>query len=111
MKTISALLIAGFGLSAHASILTGPVVNPANGHVYYLLSQNTWSNAEAEAVALGGHLATIRNAAEDRLPTQSRPQPAGRNSTHSQPLSFVGHPRRTRLIKSSGQLRWSIHNG
>src|SRR5438046_1466992 len=28
--------------------------------------KNTWSNAEAEAVALGGHLATIRNAAEDR---------------------------------------------
>ncbi len=66
MKTISALVIAGFGLSAHASILTGPVVNPANGHVYYLLSQNTWNNAEAEAVAVGGHLTTIRNAAEDR---------------------------------------------
>ena len=66
MKTISAIVIACFGLSARASILTGPVVNPANRHVYYLLSQNTWSNAEAEAVALRGHLATIRNAAEDR---------------------------------------------
>ena len=37
-----------------------------NGHLYYLLSQNTWSNAEAEADSLGGHLATIRNAAEEQ---------------------------------------------
>jgi hypothetical protein len=35
------------------------------GHKYYWLSRNTWSNAEAEAVSLGGHLATIRNPAED----------------------------------------------
>src|SRR5213594_729280 len=111
MKIILSLATVALGLNAQAGILAGPIVNPLNGHSYYLLSQNTWSNAEAEAVALGGHLATIRNAAEDRLPTQSRPQPAGRNSTHSQPLSFVGHPRRTRLIKFSGQLRWSIHNG
>jgi len=66
MKMILSLAIAGLGLSAHAGILAGPVVNPANGHAYYLLSQNTWSNAEAQAVSLGGHLATIRNAAEDQ---------------------------------------------
>lgn len=48
------------------NILAGPVVNPANGHAYYLLAQNTWSNAEAQAVRLGGHLATIRNAEEDQ---------------------------------------------
>jgi Lectin C-type domain len=48
------------------SILAGPIVNPANGHSYYLLSQNTWSNAEAQAVRLGGHLATIRNAQENQ---------------------------------------------
>src|SRR3982074_3226655 len=55
MKILS-LVIAGFGLSAHAGILAGPVVNPANGHIYYLLSQSTWSDAEAEAVRLGGPL-------------------------------------------------------
>ena len=66
MKTILAVLIITLGLSAHAGILAGPVINPGNGHIYYLLSQNTWSNAEAEAVSLGGHLATIRNAAEDQ---------------------------------------------
>jgi len=64
MKIILVLFIAWLGLTIHAGILVGPVVNPANGHIYYLLSQNSWSNAEAEAVSLGGHLATIRNADE-----------------------------------------------
>lgn len=64
MKTILALVISGLSVSAHAAILAGSVVNPANGHTYFLLSQNTWSNAESEAVSLGGHLATVRNAAE-----------------------------------------------
>ncbi len=66
MKTVLALAIVSFSMSARAGILAGPVINPANGHSYYLLSQNTWSYAEAEAVSLGGHLATIRNAEEDR---------------------------------------------
>jgi len=66
MKIILALAIASLSMSARVGILAGPVMNPGNGHVYYLLSQNTWSNSEAEAVRLGGHLATIRNAAEDR---------------------------------------------
>jgi Lectin C-type domain len=44
--------------------------NPSNGHTYYLLGSATgqslnWHSAEAEAVALGGHLATITNAAEN----------------------------------------------
>jgi hypothetical protein len=66
MKTMLVLVIVGVGLSAKAGVLAGPVVNPANGHNYYLLSQNTWSNAEAEAISLGGHLATIRNADENQ---------------------------------------------
>ena len=44
-----------------AGVLAGPIVNPLNGHSYYVLPQSTWT----EAVRLGGHLATIRNAAED----------------------------------------------
>lgn len=66
MKTLLALAIVTLSMSARAGILAGPVINPANGHSYYLLTQNTWSDAEAEAVSLGGHLATIRNAEEDR---------------------------------------------
>ena len=64
MKTILLVICASLGLSARAAILAGPIVNSANGHFYYLLSQNTWSSAEAEAVSLGGHLATIRDADE-----------------------------------------------
>lgn len=42
-----------------------PIVNPANGHIYMLLRQGTWKQSEARAVALGGHLATVRNQAEE----------------------------------------------
>lgn len=51
---------------AHSGVLAGPVVNPANGHIYYLLTTNTWAASEAEAISLGGHLATINNAAENQ---------------------------------------------
>jgi hypothetical protein len=47
--------------AAHAQPISPPVVNPANGSVYYLLSQTDWTTSEMEAVKLGGHLATIRN--------------------------------------------------
>jgi len=47
------------------AVMTGPVANPANGHLYYLLSPSTWVEAEAAAVALGGHLATVRSEAEN----------------------------------------------
>lgn len=37
-----------------------------NGHVYTLVDNNTsWSDAENKAVALGGHLVTIRSQAEN----------------------------------------------
>lgn len=51
-------------ITAVADTLTGPVTNSANGHVYYLLTQNNWTASQAEAVKLGGNLATIRNSAE-----------------------------------------------
>lgn len=40
-------------------------INPANGHVYYLLSNSDWTNAENAAIGLGGHLATINDLAEN----------------------------------------------
>jgi hypothetical protein len=42
----------------------GPLTNPHNGHRYYLLTSASWTASEAEAVRMGGHLATIRNAEE-----------------------------------------------
>jgi hypothetical protein len=65
MKRFTALLaIPFFGhiSISSASVEFGPFTNNANGHVYYLLTANSWSNSEAEAMALGGHLATITNA-------------------------------------------------
>lgn len=52
-------------LSSDAGILTGPIINPANGHLYYLLDQSNWTDAQAQATVLGGNLATARNAAEN----------------------------------------------
>jgi hypothetical protein len=40
-------------------------VNPANGHTYHLLRVGTWIAAEQTAIALGGHLATIDDGAEN----------------------------------------------
>ena len=50
---------------AQARPLGPPIVNPGNHHSYLLLDTSTWKEAEAEAVRLGGHLATIRNPAEE----------------------------------------------
>ena len=46
-------------------LLAGPITNSANGHWYYLLGPTNWPAAEQIAVSLGGHLATINNAAEN----------------------------------------------
>lgn len=40
-------------------------VNPANNHVYYLLNNSTWTDAQTAAVGIGGNLTTINNLAEN----------------------------------------------
>lgn len=62
----AAALLFGIGIAsaARATVLDGPVVNPLNGHSYYLLDPSSWQDAEAQAIALGGHLASINDAAE-----------------------------------------------
>ena len=51
--------------SANATVIEGAIINPANGHSYYLTSTPSWPAAEAEAITLGGHLVTIRSADEN----------------------------------------------
>lgn len=75
-KMVVAALL-GWGGSASAEVLSGPVTNPANGHTYYLLSRQPWTSAEVEAVSLGGHLATINDLAENEWVAAQFRQPFG----------------------------------
>jgi hypothetical protein len=65
-SSISFFLLAALVPSVKAGVLAGPVTNPANGHDYYLLAPATWQAAEAEAETLGGTLAVIQNASEQK---------------------------------------------
>ena len=51
---------------AYADLIvhSGPFVR--NAHTYYLLEAGSWTESEATAVSLGGHLATINDAAENQ---------------------------------------------
>ena len=53
------------GSFAYATSISPEIVNPANGHRFVLLQNNTWTSSEAEAQSLGGYLATIRNQADE----------------------------------------------
>ena len=66
----ASLLDFSIGVSARATAIEDPIVNPANGHAYYLISTPSWPQAEAEAISLGGHLVTIRSADETRGSTR-----------------------------------------
>jgi len=61
----AALLFADPCLRLQGQVLSGPIPNPDNGHLYYLLAPTNWTAMEDEALSLGGHLATIRNANEN----------------------------------------------
>jgi hypothetical protein len=57
--------ICSFTDMANGAVISGPIVNPNNGHSYYLLASNTWTASQAEAITLGGHLVTINDATEN----------------------------------------------
>jgi hypothetical protein len=62
----AAILLATATFRADAEIIAGPITNPANGHDYYLLTPDSWTASEAAAEELGGTLAIVRNADEQR---------------------------------------------
>lgn len=63
---VTLALLAFTAPGASAAVIAGPFTNAANSHIYYLLSTNSWTVAEAEAVSLGGHLATLNDAEEQQ---------------------------------------------
>lgn len=52
------------------------ILNQENGHHYAITAPLSWQAAEAAAVAVGGHLATIRSSAENSWILQNFPVPA-----------------------------------
>ena len=48
-----------------AQIVAGPITNATTGHYYYLVGPTYWTNAQAQAMNLGGYLAAINDAAEN----------------------------------------------
>ena len=93
------------------SVIAGPLINPANGHEYFLLAQSTWIEAEAAAQALGGHLATLRSASEQEwLFTnfstwggQERSLWIGLHDTNALTNATNQVDRRTEFVWSSGE--------
>jgi hypothetical protein len=64
-KIVGIFALALVGSGAFATTIGGPIYNPATGDTYYLLDASTWTDAESQAVELGGYLATVNDAAED----------------------------------------------
>ncbi|MGH7132972.1 MAG: GC-type dockerin domain-anchored protein [Phycisphaerales bacterium] len=64
---VSIRIIRGITPPPVPTVVAGPIVNPTNGHSYYLYANGlTWLDAEDNAVALlGGHLASIDDADEN----------------------------------------------
>lgn len=60
--------VSAFAISttrAQTPVLAGPLLNPANGHAYYLLAEDDWQRSEATAVTGGEHFVHMLNSANE----------------------------------------------
>jgi hypothetical protein len=60
-----ASLLCFFVSETLATVIEGPRFNSTTRNAYFLLSQNNWTNSQAEAVTLGGRLVKVEDAAEN----------------------------------------------
>jgi hypothetical protein len=66
--TILRLVAMTLAVAVHQTCAAGIITsstNPSNGNTYYLLTENTWTASQLEAVSLGGNLVTINDQAEN----------------------------------------------
>src|SRR5581483_3201050 len=64
LAALSALVVGLIQPAAAIGILDSA---PFGGHNYYLLDTSNWTDAENQAISLGGHLVTINDAAENNF--------------------------------------------
>ncbi len=89
MRISTALLV--FSLVAWLPVQAASALqwHAYGGHSYALTTNfGTWQSAEAEAVALGGHLVTINDAAENNWIIATFPARSGNGSL---PIAWIGY--------------------
>jgi hypothetical protein len=115
---------------AKAAVVAGPIAN--GGSDYYLLSKQSWVDAEAEAISLGGHLVTVNDASENAFLVNTfvlnghsgDPLWIGLNDAATEgtfvwssgaPVAYVnwqaGEPNNTNGNEDYGTINWPFANG
>ncbi len=111
MKTIKVFALLSFlllnGSNSRSEVIAGPFTNSSNQHVYFLLSSTNWIYLEAQAVALGGHLATIRNINENFWVWSTFQPLAGSNARLY--IGFNDHQTEGQFVWVSGETNRFTH--